>query len=41
MQALCLEWLYRLVQDPRRLWKRYVVTNTKFVYYILRERFAK
>lgn len=41
MQVLCLEWLYRLMQDPRRLWKRYVVTNTKFVCYILRERFVK
>lgn len=41
MQALCLEWLYRLVQDPRRLWKRYVVTNTKFLWYIMKERFVK
>lgn len=41
MQALCLEWLYRLMQDPKRLWKRYVVTNTKFVCYILKESFAK
>lgn len=41
MQMLCLEWLYRLLQDPRRLWKRYVVTNTKFIWYILRERFTK
>ncbi len=41
MQVLCLESLYRLMQDPRRLWKRYVVTNTKFVCYILRERFVK
>ena len=38
MQTLCLEWLYRLMQDPGRLWKRYVVTNTKFVKYILREK---
>ena len=28
-----LEWLYRLVQEPGRLWKRYLVTNTKFVAY--------
>ncbi len=41
MQVLCLEWLYRLMQDPGRLWKRYVVTNTKFVWYILRERVAR
>ncbi|MGN0304864.1 MAG: WecB/TagA/CpsF family glycosyltransferase, partial [Lachnospiraceae bacterium] len=26
-----LEWLYRLMQDPKRLWKRYVETNAKFV----------
>lgn len=37
MQVLCLEWLYRLLQDPKRLWKRYVTTNIKFIGYILRE----
>ena len=31
MQRLGLEWLYRLMQDPRRLWKRYLVTNTRFI----------
>lgn len=31
MQRRGLEWLYRLVQEPRRLWKRYLVTNTLFV----------
>lgn len=41
MQVLCLEWLYRLAQDPGRLWKRYIVTNTKFLWYILKERFVK
>ncbi len=30
MQRLGLEWLHRLVQEPRRLWRRYVVYNTKF-----------
>ena len=38
MQRLCLEWLYRLLQDPRRLWKRYVTTNAKFVWYLSKER---
>lgn len=37
MQRLCLEWLYRLLQDPKRLWKRYVTTNLKFMRYILKE----
>jgi N-acetylglucosaminyldiphosphoundecaprenol N-acetyl-beta-D-mannosaminyltransferase len=27
-----LEWLYRLMQDPKRLFKRYLVTNTKFIW---------
>jgi len=29
-QRLGLEWLYRVKQEPRRLWKRYLVTNTIF-----------
>lgn len=32
MQKSNLEWLYRLIQDPKRLFKRYMVTNTKFVW---------
>ena len=32
IQELGLEWLYRLLQDPGRLFKRYVVTNTKFMW---------
>jgi len=32
-----LEWLYRLWKDPRRLWRRYLGTNSSFVYYWLRE----
>ncbi len=29
-QRLGIEWLYRLLQEPRRLWRRYLVTNTLF-----------
>lgn len=32
MQKCSLEWLYRLLQDPRRLWKRYISTNGKFLW---------
>ena len=32
MQKSNLEWLYRLMQDPKRLFKRYLVTNTKFIW---------
>ena len=35
MREHYLEWLYRLIQDPKRLWKRYIETNAKFVLYLL------
>lgn len=31
MQNAGLEWLYRLLQEPRRMWKRYIIGNTKFI----------
>jgi exopolysaccharide biosynthesis WecB/TagA/CpsF family protein len=31
MQRRGLEWLYRLLQEPRRLWRRYLVANTVFL----------
>lgn len=36
MQQNGLEWLYRLYKEPRRLWKRYLFTNTQFVFLFLR-----
>lgn len=41
MQRCGLEWLYRLVQEPRRLWRRYVVGNARFVALVLRYRFSR
>lgn len=38
MQKACLEWLYRLLQEPKRLFKRYFVTNTRFIWLLLKER---
>jgi N-acetylglucosaminyldiphosphoundecaprenol N-acetyl-beta-D-mannosaminyltransferase len=32
-----LEWLYRLVQEPRRLWKRYCILNTIFILKITKQ----
>jgi len=34
-----LEWLFRLLLEPRRLWKRYLVYNSKFIFHITRESF--
>jgi exopolysaccharide biosynthesis WecB/TagA/CpsF family protein len=39
MQAHGLEWLYRLVSEPGRLWKRYLVTNTLFLVMFLQAYF--
>lgn len=35
MQRLGMEWFYRLVQEPRRLLARYLVTNSQFVWLVL------
>ncbi len=37
MQRNGLEWLHRVCSEPRRLWKRYLVTNTLFIYYAVRQ----
>jgi N-acetylglucosaminyldiphosphoundecaprenol N-acetyl-beta-D-mannosaminyltransferase len=41
MQALGLEWLYRVIQEPRRMWKRYLVTNTLFILGLMKEWFRR
>jgi exopolysaccharide biosynthesis WecB/TagA/CpsF family protein len=38
MQRAGLEWFFRLIQEPGRLWKRYLVTNSQFVYQFLRHK---
>jgi len=37
MQRAGLEWFFRLTQDPRRLWKRYLLGNPRFVYLVARQ----
>ncbi len=36
VQSIGMEWAYRLIQEPGRLWKRYLSTNTRFVGLLLR-----
>lgn len=40
MQRAGLEWLFRLMQEPRRLWRRYLVTNTQFIYQLCRHKWS-
>jgi N-acetylglucosaminyldiphosphoundecaprenol N-acetyl-beta-D-mannosaminyltransferase len=37
MQKWGLEWLFRLLKEPGRMWKRYLVTNSVFVALLVRE----
>ena len=41
MQKNGLEWLYRLVQEPRRMWKRYLYTNSMFIWLVFKEKIFK
>ena len=41
LQKAGLEWAYRLATEPRRLWKRYLKHNPRFVYYFLWQLFGK
>ncbi|AOE83345.1 UDP-N-acetyl-D-mannosamine transferase [Pseudomonas sp. TCU-HL1] len=38
MQNYGLEWLYRVTQEPGRMWKRYLTTNTKFAWLLIKEK---
>lgn len=38
VQKIGLEWFYRMMQEPRRLWKRYFSTNFRFIYLLLKSR---
>ena len=39
MQHSGLEWFYRFLQEPKRMWKRYLVGNTKFIWLVIKEKF--
>ncbi len=39
MQNAGLEWLFRLMQEPRRMWKRYMITNSIFIKLSIQEIF--
>lgn len=38
MQRAGLEWSYRLAQEPRRLWRRYLIEDSPFVYHVIKAR---
>jgi len=38
MQKIGLEWFFRLIVEPRRLWQRYIIGNPHFIWLVLRQR---
>ena len=41
MQRAGLEWLFRLAQEPRRMWKRYLIGNSRFIALVARDLVAR
>lgn len=41
MQKSGLEWFYRLLQEPKRMFRRYFHTNIKFLYLLLKEKLKR
>lgn len=38
MQKSGLEWFYRVIQEPGRMWKRYLFGNSQFIYLVIKEK---
>jgi N-acetylglucosaminyldiphosphoundecaprenol N-acetyl-beta-D-mannosaminyltransferase len=38
MQECGMEWFYRVMQEPKRMWKRYLYGNTIFIYLVFKEK---
>jgi len=41
MQRAGLEWFYRFAQEPRRMWRRYLIGNARFLAIVAREPFRR
>lgn len=39
MQNIGFEWFYRLIQEPRKMWKRYLIGNIEFLFLLLKNKF--
>lgn len=41
MQECGMEWFFRVMQEPRRMWKRYLFGNSSFIYLIMKEKYKE
>ena len=40
-QKLALEWLYRIIKEPKRLWKRYLIDDMPFFWLVLKQKLKR
>jgi N-acetylglucosaminyldiphosphoundecaprenol N-acetyl-beta-D-mannosaminyltransferase len=38
IQSIGMEWFFRFLQEPRRMWRRYLIGNSKFIWLVLKEK---
>ena len=41
VREMGMEWVYRLIQEPRRMWRRYIIGNVAFLARVIRERLRR
>ena len=41
MQNIGMEWFYRFLQEPKRMWRRYLVGNSKFIWLVIKEKLKR
>ena len=41
MQKMGMEWFYRFSQEPKRMWRRYLIGNSKFISLVIKELLSK
>jgi len=39
VQTIGMEWFFRLLSEPKRLWRRYLSTNPRFIWYLSKQLF--
>jgi N-acetylglucosaminyldiphosphoundecaprenol N-acetyl-beta-D-mannosaminyltransferase len=37
--AIGMEWFFRLIEEPRRMWRRYILGNPEFIWLIIKEKY--
>lgn len=41
IQRIGMEWFYRFMQEPRRMWRRYLIGNSRFIWLVIKEKFKR